>query len=534
MGISQAGTGRGAGFTLGPANNLFGTTSGDATQTVPGVAAAANKAAAETTRDTYFTANPSNLAVYDADRNLNIRVFFVDGGDNVIVHQVRQGSAWIDNGSVTGIQGLPGSATDLSSVGADNIPIVGAGPGFLPEASGISLNADGQLESSKDFRVPGAQWNQAIALGSGVEELCFRNITRNTQHHPPLRAAELDASDRVLNKVHSGAKVTDDVRQAVDTETLVDPSFDLIVDAGTADGFRIESFQVNFASAATTPKLTVTRNSLVVYEHTFGNFNAGVQRIALMTGVADDPGFIDVRDGDTYTLQVSDASLLGNLSGVPWYTLTFRRWTEEEMALLSDVPTIRTDEDIRDVTAAQLTQGTGITLTEDDPNNTLTIATTVVARTDEDIRDVVVAMLTAGTGITLTEDDVANTLTITATNGGGGTNPPAPADVIYYGLSDTNNPASVDLLTLTEEQDPTNPDTISTGTATAGQFFILLVPQADDVTSIFDTVLQQDVITLFTETDNVRTISTVSYKSYVIGPLRAGVSEEYVINFGSP
>ena len=44
--------------------------------------------------------------------------------------------------------------------------------------------------------------------------------------------------------------------------------------------------------------------------------------------------------------------------------------------------------------------------------------------------------------------------------------------------------------------------------------------------------IQQDVTSIFTETDNVRTIATVSIKSYVIGPLNAGVNEQYVINFG--
>ena len=526
MGISQGGGGFGRGFALGAANNVFGNTSGT---DLGSVTIGTNRAAAESTRDTYQAANPAWDDNY-TDRDVNIILYYTDTVPT-IQYQRLIGTTWTDNGPpASAIQGPAGSSSDFSGVGAGNIPVVGAGPGFTPEASGASVDSSGNIVT------PNLQVNQAIRLGSGVEELCFLNAHRNTQHHPPLRAAELEGSDRVQNKVWSGAKVVDSVRQAVDTETLVDPSFDLVVDAGTDDGFRIESFQVNFASPATAPKLTVTRNSMTVYEHTFGNFLSGVQRITLMSspGVAGEPGFIDVRDGDTYNLSVTGASLLGNLSNVPWYTLTFRNWNEEDMALLSDVPTARTDEDIRDVTVAMLTQGTGITLTEDDPNNTLTIATTVVARTDEDIRDVVAAMLTAGTGIQLSEDDAANTLTITATGGGGGTNPPAPADIIYYGRSDSNNPASVDLLTLTQENDPTNPDTIQTGVATAGQYFILLVPQADDITSIFDTVLQQDVTSLFTETDNVRTISTVSYKSYVIGPLRAGVSEEYVINFGSP
>lgn len=152
--------------------------------------------------------------------------------------------------------------------------------------------------------------------------------------------------------------------------------------------------------------------------------------------------------------------------------------------------------------------------------------------TTSSVAAVVGPRLLNGMNMNIVTDTVANTITFNATTSGGPT-PPAPADIIYYGLSNSNNPDTVDTGTLTEEQNPTNPDTISTGTATAGQYFILLVPQADDITSIFDTVLSQDVTNLFTITNNVRTINTVSYKSYVIGPLNAGVDEEYIINFGS-
>lgn len=149
-------------------------------------------------------------------------------------------------------------------------------------------------------------------------------------------------------------------------------------------------------------------------------------------------------------------------------------------------------------------------------------------RSDEDIRDVVAAMLTAGTNITLTEDDVNNTLTISSTGGG---NPPLPGpDNLYYGLSSSNNPASVALNTLTNV-DPTDPQTVSTGTTIAGQFFIILTPNTHDITTITDTVLQQDVTSIFTKTSDVRTESTVTYDSYVIGPLNAGANESYVLAF---
>ena len=143
----------------------------------------------------------------------------------------------------------------------------------------------------------------------------------------------------------------------------------------------------------------------------------------------------------------------------------------------------------------------------------------------------------AGTGLTLTRNDAANTITLSRTANGGGTNPPATTENIYFGLSNLNNPADVDISTLTHDPDVRNPDTIQTGLTTGGQYFILLVQQntggadSDDLTRIMDTVLGQDVTNLFTRTENVRTIGGDSFNSYVIGPLNAGINETYEVHF---
>ena len=197
---------------------------------------------------------------------------------------------------------------------------------------------------------------------------------------------------------------------------------------------------------------------------------------------------------------------------------------------LPDGNTMRTDEEIRDVVAAMLTAGTNVTLTEDDAADTLTIASTDTntMRTDEDIRDVIGAALVAGEAITITVDDAGNTITIAST---GGTPTPTPGPTtLYYGLSSANDPATVDVSTLTLINS-TDPQTVSTGVATQGNYFIILTANTHDISSITDTVLQQDVTDIFTKTNDVRTISTVVYDSYVIGPLNAGVDEDYVLRF---
>lgn len=108
---------------------------------------------------------------------------------------------------------------------------------------------------------------------------------------------------------------------------------------------------------------------------------------------------------------------------------------------------------------------------------------------------------------------------------------PADADRIYYGLSQSDDTTTIDFATLTREDNPTDPDTLSTGTTSSGDYFVVFVPMTHDITSIFDTVLQQDVTTIFTSLDNAQVADTISFKSYIIGPLNADVNEQYVINF---
>jgi vancomycin permeability regulator SanA len=76
------------------------------------------------------------------------------------------------------------------------------------------------------------------------------------------------------------------------------------------------------------------------------------------------------------------------------------------------------NEVIDDRVASLLVAGSNVTLTYDDVANTLTID--APATTNEQIDDRVNNLLVAGTNITLTYNDAANTLTIDATGGGGG------------------------------------------------------------------------------------------------------------------
>jgi trimeric autotransporter adhesin len=70
-------------------------------------------------------------------------------------------------------------------------------------------------------------------------------------------------------------------------------------------------------------------------------------------------------------------------------------------------------EAVDDRVAALLVQGAGITLTYNDPANTLTVASSITQYTDEMAQDTVASLIQSGTGISWSYNDALNTLTPT-------------------------------------------------------------------------------------------------------------------------
>ena len=157
-------------------------------------------------------------------------------------------------------------------------------------------------------------------------------------------------------------------------------------------------------------------------------------------------------------------------------------------------------------------------------------------RSDEDIRDVVGATLVGGSNVTITVDDSANTITIAASLAAPGA---GPSD-LRYGLSQQSDPALVTFADLTDVASPADPQTVTTGATTAGDYFYIFSANTHDISSIRDTALGNvvysdppvsGVTNVFSKTSNVRTESGVTYDSYRLGPLNAVPSEDYVVRF---
>jgi hypothetical protein len=108
------------------------------------------------------------------------------------------------------------------------------------------------------------------------------------------------------------------------------------------------------------------------------------------------------------------ASSYGSASQVPTFTVNAQgQLTAASNVSIAIPSTSVTDfaEAVDDRVAALLVAGSGISLTYNDPANTLTVASNITQYTDEQAQDATAALIQNGTGISWTYSDIANTLT---------------------------------------------------------------------------------------------------------------------------
>lgn len=190
-----------------------------------------------------------------------------------------------------------------------------------------------------------------------------------------------------------------------------------------------------------------------------------------------------------------------------------------------------------DVIAGMVTGGTNTNITVTRNGDVIDFAAQAggTPLTAEQVEDIVGTMVEGNTetGITVSYDDVNGKLNFIV-----GTTPPSPGpNDFLFGLSPQSDPALVDFGSLTDVAMPTDPQNVQTGTTTEDLYFHIFSANTHDIQTITDTVLQQIVYqdggtgNIFTKVNDVRTETAVTYDSYSIGPLNAGVDETYVVRF---
>ena len=108
-----------------------------------------NQATTEAARDAYFASNPSNLAVYNSNGDLLIRLTYLDGATTVTRFQSRRSSAWVDVTPV--VQGPPGEVASLAGVQIGEIPYKTTDGTF--SGSNMRVLEDGRILAPSGFTV---------------------------------------------------------------------------------------------------------------------------------------------------------------------------------------------------------------------------------------------------------------------------------------------------------------------------------------------------------------------------------------------
>ena len=187
--VSPGGRGGGGGFTLGPAQNTFG--SATTVTTAPGHTA--DQAAAETLRDAYATANAAWLALYTGDRSSYIRLIWT-GNATAFQRRNAAGTGWED---VTRI--VPGTTGPVGPAGATRTAtqIAALLDAFIGDALWRSRLSGSDLLDAADLAVGSTVWrtaHTALRTATQIVALLDAHFLGTTWRTPGAGGTGLDAA----------------------------------------------------------------------------------------------------------------------------------------------------------------------------------------------------------------------------------------------------------------------------------------------------------------------------------------------------
>lgn len=475
-------------------------------------------------RDAFFNiAGNTNLLF----QGVTVALLQDDGAGNTIEqlwNGADQPASYVNTNWVTRPAGGQLDAQNIKTLYESNADTNAFTDAFLAVLNQLRFENNRIISSVSIETPPGS-----LALGEGtVLSNAIRTINLRsdvTGDRSLVLTQEYDETNGVATAsvFSGGAMSTVDLNDPPGTDTSNTATFTL---TATADeiitAFSVETNQISQSVDFTLTGRTSSQSGPIAFNFS-GQVTTNANGIAVVNLIQDfNPLIVD--SGDQIFLSATATGLVGVQSGpdfTPNTTVNRIVIQRQRLALFDEiVPQEQADWNETDSGAVTFIQ------------NKPTIPT---PRTDEEVRDIVGATLVAGSNITIDVNDAANTITISGT-GGGPVPQPGPND-FRYGLSQQSDPALVDFGTLTDVASPTDPQTVSTGTTSAGDYFHIFSANTHDIQTITDTVLQQIVYqdgatgNIFTKTDNSRTESSVTYDAYTVGPLNAGVDEEYVVRF---
>lgn len=269
---------------------------------------------------------------------------------------------------------------------------------ILSAGTGISATGLGDITASRTINIA----NTTVIAGSYGSSSSVPTYTVNAQ-------GQLTSATNVAIAISSTA-VTDF------TEAVQDAMGGVLVDSASVD--FIYNDLTNTQTANVLPA-GVNHDAL---QNWVANKHIDHSAVSIIAGTGLTGGG-DITTNRTLNIAATGvtASSYGSATQVPTYTVNAQGQLTAAANVAIAIPsTAVTDfaEAVDDRVAGLIIAGSGISVTYNDPANTLTIASTVTQYTDEQAQDAVGSILTDSASIDFTYNDTGNTITGILTNTG--------------------------------------------------------------------------------------------------------------------
>jgi len=267
----------------------------------------------------------------------------------------------------------------------------------------------------------------------------------------------------------------------------------------------------------------------------------------------DIPQGIFITDEQDYTIQVEGAILKGDTidgSFVPFLKLSNQIWTRTELADDDNDRSIPSLHNFSTSLPPRVDLNTDLTrnirISYEVTNRTRLSSLTLVVSDGDDKT----LTLPASDGrqretIALSNVDTSTEKTITFKLQGQDTSSPSntiesntvslvvrdlpPQELFYYGFSAADNADIIDVATLNSIHAASGSFNINLGTTSSNGYIILLTPEDHDITSLVNTDSNFNVLSAYTKTEDIRSISSVNYNSFVFGPTNPNLDVNYQV-----
>lgn len=288
----------------------------------------ADLAAAEAARDSYFASNPTNLAFYDGNSDLLIRLIYTDVELKTKFMQRRAG-AWIDVTPV--VQGPNGEVVSLAGVPIGEIPYKLIDGTF--SGSGMRVLEDGSILAPPGFGVESGSvtFGDVLKLSEVAGFLGISNLLNDRQYtivdfYTPRTAASSEPT--VFHLIESEFEF---ISQGVDTTNL--PDNPLIYDYVVQNNARTNAIKFRTYAAMTNVRIKISQISNGVALKFLPNKTSWEKEIDGLTwGVGDNtfdftdsPVILSAGVQLRFEIRADVVALKGNNLGVPYFTATLQR-----------------------------------------------------------------------------------------------------------------------------------------------------------------------------------------------------------------